>query len=110
MFVFFMFFLGLLLNPRVGKKSVSRLTREFSQTAELKDAQPCQDVISCHCLVPGMSQYGESQDFSEFSEFSEVGTTTKNKGGAAPSAESSQSFDRNQESTNSNRNFSPTSK
>ena len=39
------------------KAEVSRLTREFSQAAAVNDAQPC--------LVPGMSQYSVSQEFSQ---------------------------------------------
>jgi hypothetical protein len=39
------------------KAEVSRLTREFSQAAAVNDAQ--------QCLVPGMSQYSVSQEFSQ---------------------------------------------
>ena len=39
------------------KAQVSRLTQEFSQAAAVIDAQPC--------LVPGMSQYSEYQEFSQ---------------------------------------------
>ena len=39
------------------KAEVSRLTREFSHAVAVKDAQPC--------LVPGMSQYSVSQEFSQ---------------------------------------------
>ena len=46
------------------KAKVSRLSQEFSQTVD-KDAQPCLHAKNCHSLVPGMSQYGESQEFSE---------------------------------------------
>ena len=37
------------------KATVSRMTQEFSQAAR----QPAEN---CHSLVPGMSQYGDSQD------------------------------------------------
>ena len=39
------------------KTQVSRLTREFSQAVAVTDAQPS--------LVPGMSQYSISQEFSQ---------------------------------------------
>ena len=39
------------------KAEVSRLTREFSHAVAVKDAQPC--------LVPGMSRYSVSQEFSQ---------------------------------------------
>ena len=39
------------------KAQVSRLTREFSQAVAVNDAQPS--------LVPGMSQYSFSQEFSQ---------------------------------------------
>ena len=39
------------------KAQVSRLTQEFSQAAAVIDAQPC--------LVPGISQYSISQEFSQ---------------------------------------------
>ena len=38
------------------------MAQEFSQTVGEEDAQPCQDAQSCHRYVPGMSQYGDSQD------------------------------------------------
>ena len=69
------------------------MTREFSQTVAEEDAQPCQNAKNCHFLVPGMSQYGDSQHFSE------AGTAVENKGGvslstsAAHQVEHSQSLD-----------------
>ena len=47
------------------KAQVSRMVREFSQAVTEIDAQPCQGPENCHSLVPGMSQYGESQEFSD---------------------------------------------
>ena len=47
------------------KAQVSRLVREFSQAVKETDVQPCQGPENCHSLVPGMSQYGESQEFSD---------------------------------------------
>ena len=103
-----------------GKAKVSRMVREFSQTAA-EDTQPHQPAQDCPSLVPGMSQYSESQ------EFSEVGTAADRMSlstSAANNTEFSQSIvgvgpsrpvtppnsDRAQESTNCNRNFSPASK
>ena len=57
-----------------------------------------------------MSQYGESQDFSE------VGIAVEGTGGESPStsatqiAELSQSLDQVQESTTKNKDFSPATK
>ena len=91
------------------KAKVSRMTREFSQTVPAEDAQPCLDVENCHCLVPGMSQYSNSQTFSE------VGTT-EFKGGmslstsAADQTELPQSLDWAQESTNNSGDFLPATK
>ena len=42
------------------KSKVSRMTREFSQAVR-------QPAKNCHALVPGMSQYGDSQDIFMFS-------------------------------------------
>ena len=67
------------------------MVREFSQAVTEIDAQPCQGPENCHSLVPGMSQYGESQEFSE-------------------AAELSQPLDWAQESTNNIDDFSPTRK
>ena len=75
------------------------MTREFSQS--------CNRSITEHPLVPGMSQYGESQ------EFSNAGTAAEYTGGvsfptlAAHNAELSQSLDQDLESTDSNEDFSP---
>ena len=90
-----------------GKAKVSRMVREFSQTAAEQNAQPLQSAEDCLSLVPGMSQYVESQ------EFSEVGTDTGKMSlstSPANNAEFSQSVDRAQESTNCVRDFSPTPK
>ena len=51
---------------------VSRITREFSQTAEV-DAQPRQHTTKCQSLVPSMSQYGDSQNVFEESHVEHVG-------------------------------------
>ena len=75
------------------KAQVSRMVREFSQAVTETDAQPCQGPENCHSLVPGMSQYGESQEFSD----AEIAV-----------AELSQPSDWAQESTNSNKDFSTT--
>ena len=48
-----------------SKANVSRLAREFSQTVPEKDTQSCQHTPHCHSLVPGMSQYSVSQEFSQ---------------------------------------------
>ena len=86
------------------------MVREFSQTVAEEDAQPCQHSENCHSLVPGMTQYGESQDFSK------VGNAVEGTGGeslstsAAHIAELSQSLDRVQESTTNNKDFSPATK
>ena len=48
-----------------SKAKVSRITREFSQTVAVEDTQPCQHTPNCHNLVPGMSQYSVSQEFSQ---------------------------------------------
>ena len=85
-----------LVNRR--KATVSRMVREFSQTVAEKDAQPCLHAENCHSLVPGMSQYGESQ------EFSEVGIAVENN------AELPQPMDWDQESTKSHADFSPTTR
>ena len=53
---------------------------------------------NCHSLVPGMSKYGESQ------EFSEVGIAVEKN------AELPQPMDWDQESTKSTTDFSPTIK
>ena len=47
-----------IVNKR--KKQVSRMAQEFSQTEEAKGTQPYLEATNCHSLVPGMSQYGES--------------------------------------------------
>ena len=47
------------------KAQVSRMVREFSKAVTENDSQPCQGPGNCHSLVPGMSQYGESQEFSD---------------------------------------------
>ena len=92
------------------KATVSRMTREFSESVREKDAQPCLNTQSCLHFVPGMSQYGESQ------EFSEVESSVGHKGSmslstfAAQIAELSPSLDRVQESTSYTRDFSPTSR
>ena len=78
------------------KAKVSRMVREFSQTVAEKDTQQCLQAENCHSLVPGMSQYGDSQ------EFSEVGTVV--------GAELPQPMDWDQESTTSKRDFSPACK
>ena len=56
------------------KASVSRMTREFSQTVR-------QSAENCHALVPGMSQYGDSQDiFSDNHDVDmDVGTEDSQK-------------------------------
>ena len=72
------------------------MVREFSQTVAEQDAQPCLHAENCHNLVPGMSQYRESQ------EFSEIGTVVE--------AKLPQPMDWDQESTTSNRDFSPARK
>ena len=74
------------------------MVREFSQTVAEQDAQPCLHAENCPSLVPGMSQYGESQ------EFSEVGIAVENN------AELPQPMDWDQESTKNNTDFSPTTK
>ena len=55
------------------KAQVSRITRAFSQAAEV-DAQPRQHTPNCQSLVPGMSQYGDSQNVFEDSHVEHVGT------------------------------------
>ena len=55
--------------------NVSRMAREFLQAVAEIDAQPCQGPENCHSLVPGMSQYGESQEFSD-----DVGIVVANPG------------------------------
>ena len=55
------------------KAQVSRITRAFSQAAEV-DAQPRQHTPNCQSLVPGMSQYGDSQNVFEDSHVDHVGT------------------------------------
>ena len=80
------------------KAQVSRMVREFSQAVTETDAQPCRGPGNCHRLVPGMSQYGDSQ------EFSEVGIAVEND------AELTRSLNRAQESTKNNTYFSPTTK
>ena len=83
--------------------------KKHSQTVATEDAQPCQNAEDCHCLVPGMSQYSDSQTFSE------VGTT-EFKGSVSLSTSAThqvelfRSLDRAQESTNNIRNFSPATK
>ena len=77
------------------KAQVSRMVREFSQAVTETDAQPCQGPENCHSLVPGMSQYGESQEFSD----AEIAV-----------AELSQPSGLAQEFTNNSRDFSPTCK
>ena len=47
-----------IVNKR--KKQVSRMAQEFSKTEEAKGTQPYLEANNCHSLVPGMSQYGES--------------------------------------------------
>ena len=47
------------------------MSRAFSQAAEV-DAQPCQHTTNCQSLVPGMSQYGDSQKFFEDSHVEPV--------------------------------------
>ena len=69
------------------------MVREFSQTVAEKDTQSCLHVENCHSLVPGMSQYGESQ------EFSQVGIAVEND------AELTRSLNRAQESTKNNTDF-----
>ena len=49
------------------------MTREFSQTAEV-DAQSRQHTTNCQSLVPGMSQYGDSQNVFEDTHAEHVGT------------------------------------
>ena len=94
------------LKKRKSKTNVSRMTREFSEAAAKKDVE----CVSCHNLVPHMSQY---QDSDVDREFSKAGTPT---GGvslsktAANQAELSRSLDGAQESINSNKDFSPTVK
>ena len=48
------------------KAAVSRITREFSQAVR-------QAAKSCHDLVPGMSQYGDTQDIFMDSQVEHVG-------------------------------------
>ena len=48
------------------KATVSRMTREFSQAVR-------QPAKNCHALVPGMSQYGDSQEIFTDSEVEHVG-------------------------------------
>ena len=55
------------------KAQVSRITRAFSQAAEV-DAQPRQHTTNCQSLVPGMSQYGDSQNIFEDSHVDHVGS------------------------------------
>ena len=46
------------MNKR--KKQVSRMAQEFSQAEKANHTQPYQEATNCNTLVPGMSQYGES--------------------------------------------------
>ena len=55
------------------KAQVSRMTRAFSQAAEV-DAQQLQHTSNCQSLVPGMSQYGDSQNVFEDSHVDHVGS------------------------------------
>jgi len=55
------------------KTQVSRITQAFSQAVEV-DAQPRQHPTNCQRLVPGMSQYGDSQIVYEDSHVDHVGT------------------------------------
>ena len=64
-------------NKRTAQ--VSRLTREFSQAVAVKDAQPC--------LVPGMSQYSFSQDFSQVEDAIIIGSADDLSSGPANSTE-----------------------
>ena len=61
------------------KSTVSRMTREFSQAIR----QPAQN---CHALVPGMSQYGDSQDIFMFSEVEHVGNEDSSIADEVPAA------------------------
>ena len=84
------------------------MTREFSQTVEEKNAQS--QPQDCHDLVPGMSQYEESQVFSEVGPAVEYQSGVPLSTAAEHHAELSLSLDRVQESTEYNRDFSPASK
>ena len=86
------------------KAKVSRMTREFSEAAAEKDVE----CVSCHNLVPHMSQYQDSDVDREFSKAGILPGGVSLSTTAANQAELSRSLDRAQESTNSNKDFSPT--
>ena len=80
------------------------LAKALKSFSLIKNGGFCLHASDCHCLLPGMSQYGESQEVSVFSEFSEVGTAVEGRDSVSRSTSAAQnaelSFDRAQESTN----------